>query len=367
VTPADDARFLALALSLGARALGQVWPNPAVGCVIVDSAGRIAGRGVTAPGGRPHAESIALVEAGPRARGATAYVSLEPCAHHGRTPPCADALIAAGVARVVTAIDDPDPRTAGQGHARLAAAGVEVAAGRAVEAAARLHRGFFTRVRHGRPMVTLKLATSLDGRIATATGESRWISGPEARARVQLLRATHDAVMVGAGTARADLPALLPRGMRAPTRPVRIVVAASLDLPRCGPLWEATADAPLWLLHTAAAPQESRAAWAGQGAEAIESAEAPGGGVAPDAALALLGARGLTRVLCEGGGRLGAALLAADCVDEVVLFTGGSMLGADARPALGALGLAHLAQAPRFALVSSETVGPDVMTRWERR
>jgi diaminohydroxyphosphoribosylaminopyrimidine deaminase/5-amino-6-(5-phosphoribosylamino)uracil reductase len=366
VSPQDDARFLALALSLGARALGRVWPNPAVGCVIVDSAGRIAGRGVTAPGGRPHAETVALAEAGPRARGATAYVSLEPCAHHGRTPPCADALVAAGIARVVTAVEDPDPRTAGQGHARLAAAGVEVAPARAAAAGERLHRGFFTRVRSGRPMVTLKIATSLDGRIATAAGESRWISGPESRDRVQLLRASHDAVMVGGGTARADLPALLPRGLRAADPPVRIVVAASLDLPRAGPLWEATAAAPLWLLHTEAATAESRAAWAVRGAETFSCTGAAGGGVDVAAALAHLGGRGLTRVLCEGGGRFGAALLAAGCVDELVLFTAGSALGADARPALGALGLDRLSEAPSFALVSVETSGADVMTRWER-
>ncbi len=173
---------MALALSLGARGQGRVWPNPAVGCVIVRE-GRIVGRGWTAAGGRPHAETVALAQAGEAARGATAYVSLEPCAHHGRTPPCAEALVAAGVARVVTALGDPDPRVAGRGHAILRRAGIAVETGVLAEAAAAAHQGFLTRVRQGRPALTLKLATSLDGRIATAAGESRWITGEASRRR----------------------------------------------------------------------------------------------------------------------------------------------------------------------------------------
>ena len=185
MTP-DDARFMALALALGRRGWGQVWPNPAVGCVIVKE-GRVLGRGSTAPGGRPHAEPQALAQAGAAARGGTAYVSLEPCAHHGQTPPCAEALIAAGVGRVVSAMTDPDPRVAGGGHAMLKAAGIAVTAGVLEETARRDHRGFLMRIATGCPMVTLKLATSFDGRIATATGESRWITGPEARHAVHAM------------------------------------------------------------------------------------------------------------------------------------------------------------------------------------
>ena len=197
---------MALALSLGQRGQGCVWPNPAVGCVIVQGA-RIVGRGWTQPGGRPHAETMALAQAGDLAKRATVFVTLEPCAHHGATPPCAEALIAAGIARCVVAISDPDPRVSGKGIAKLQAAGIEVSAGCQAQEALLAHRGFFSRLQNGRPWVTLKLATSLDGRIATASGESQWITGAEARRDVHGLRACHDAVLVGGGTARADNPA----------------------------------------------------------------------------------------------------------------------------------------------------------------
>ena len=198
---------MALALSLGRRGQGACWPNPAVGCVIVKD-GRIVGRGWTQPGGRPHAETEALARAGAAARGATAYVSLEPCSHHGKTPPCAAALIKAGIARVVAPVEDSDGRVAGQGFAMLRAAGVEVSTGLRADEAERDLAGFFLKTELGRPAVTLKLASSFDGRIATASGHSQWITGPEARRWVHGMRARHDAVMVGAGTARADDPAL---------------------------------------------------------------------------------------------------------------------------------------------------------------
>ena len=198
-----DLAHMRAALALARRGLGNTWPNPAVGCVIVNE-GRVVGRGWTQRGGRPHAETEALARAGSAATGATAYVTLEPCSHHGKTPPCAEALIGARIARVVAAVEDPDPRVSGAGIARLRDAGVEVETGLCAEEAAELNAGFFCRVTHGRPLVTLKLATSLDGRIATANGESRWITGPAARERAHLLRATHDAVLVGTGTAFAD-------------------------------------------------------------------------------------------------------------------------------------------------------------------
>lgn len=321
------------ALRLAARGLGNVWPNPAVGCVIVN-AGRVVGRGWTQPGGRPHAERMALDQAGAAARGATAYVTLEPCAHHGRTPPCAEALVQAGVARVVTSLTDPDPRVAGRGHAILRAAGVEVVEGVRSEAAAALQRGFLTRVTQGRPMVTLKLATSFDGRIATAAGESRWITGPAARRHVHQLRLTHDAVMVGAGTARADRPALNVRGFGAVRQPVRVVIAGA-PIPELPP--EDDAHGPLWVLP----------------------------GPLPEA-LAELGRRGLTRVFCEGGGQLAAALLAAGLVDELAGYTAGVVLGGDGRAAVGPLGLGALADAPRFRLVETRALGGDVFHRWVR-
>ncbi len=362
--PHDDTRFMALALSLGRRGMGQCAPNPAVGCVIVRD-GRILGRGVTAPGGRPHAEPLALAQAGATARGATAYVTLEPCMHHGRTPPCAEALIAAGVARVVAPFDDTDPRVSGQGFAALRAAGIEVETGVLAEEAARDHAGFLLRNAEGRPMVTLKLATSFDGRIATASGHSQWITGPQARRAVHAMRARHDAVMVGAGTARADDPMLTVRGMGVRRQPVRVVVSRRLDLPLTWQLAQSAGEAPLWLCHGDGVDPELAAAWQGLGARLLPCAVVAGQ-VEPGSVLRALGAAGLTRVLCEGGGALAASLMSAGLVDELVGFTAGLAIGAEGLPGLGALGLSRLDEAPRFELVETRPLGGDVMHRWMR-
>ena len=354
-------RYMVLALTLGARGLGQVWPNPAVGCVIAKE-GRIVGRGWTQPGGRPHAETEALRQAGEDARGATVYVTLEPCAHQGQTPPCAEALTAAGVARVVSAMEDPDPRVSGSGHARLTAAGIPVHTGLLAEAAAALQKGFLTRLRDGRPMVTLKLATSLDGRIATASGESSWITGPDARRAVHALRARHDGVLIGAGTARTDDPMLTVRGIGAVRQPVRIVATSDLHLPRNGALARSATEVPLWLM-TAAGTDPGF--WPETGARlfAVASKDRQ---IDPAEMLQALGAAGLTRVLCEGGGQLAASLLRAGLVDEIVGFTAGLMLGSEGRSATGPLMLAALADAPRFRLAGVDAVGGDVMHRWVR-
>ena len=329
----DDARHMDQALVLARRGLGNTWPNPAVGCVIIRD-GVVVGRGWTQPGGRPHAEVMALAQAGAAARGATAYVTLEPCAHHGKTPPCAEALVRAGIACVVSALTDPDPRVAGRGHAILRAAGVEVREGLRADMARELQQGFLSRITRGRPMLTLKLANSFDGRIATASGESQWITGPEARRHSHMLRLIHDAVMVGGGTARADRPALNVRGFGPVRQPVRIVVSAS-DLPEMpaedgdhGPLWQLSGP--------------------------------------PEAVMAELGRRGLTRVFCEGGGELAASLLRAGLVDRLVGYTAGMALGADGRPSVAGLGLAHLADAPRFRLIETRRLGADVLHLWQR-
>ncbi|ETX27366.1 5-amino-6-(5-phosphoribosylamino)uracil reductase [Roseivivax isoporae LMG 25204] len=356
---------MAHALRLGRRGAGRTWPNPAVGCVIVRD-GHVVGRGWTQPGGRPHAEALALERAGAAARGATAYVSLEPCAHHGRTPPCADALIAAGIARVVAPMQDTDARVSGRGFARLRAAGLEVVTGIGADEAARDHAGFFMRIETGRPRVTLKLATSFDGRIATATGESRWITGPAARAVVHGLRASHDAVMVGAGTARADDPDLTVRGRGAVMQPVRIVASRLLDVPLMGRLARTARDVPVWMVHGPEAHPETRRAWEGLGARLIPC-PLQGRQLDPAALLAALGGAGLTRVFCEGGGTLAATLLAADLVDELVGFTAGLAIGAEGQPAIGALGLDRLDAAPRFRLVDTRPAGGDVLHRWVRR
>jgi len=359
VNRALDRRFMALALSLGRRGLGRVWPNPNVGCVIVRD-GRILGRGRTADGGRPHAETQALAQAGTAARGATAYVTLEPCAHHGQTPPCADALVAAGVARVVIAAQDPDPRVAGRGIERLRAAGIAVETGLMEDEARGDLAGFLSRVERGRPFVTLKLATSLDGRIATGAGESRWITGPEARTRVHMMRARHDAVMVGGGTARADDPMLNVRGLGIDRQPVRVVLSRRLDLPLDGALARSAREVPLWLCH---GPEADAAPWRALGAESL-SCPISAGQLDPAAVLQALGAAGLTRVFCEGGAGLAASLLGAGLVDELVLFTAGCAIGAEGTPALSAMGIGALADAPRLRLAGQDRVGGDVMSVW---
>ncbi len=356
---AADLRYMALALALGRQGQGAVWPNPAVGCVIVQG-GRIVGRGRTADGGRPHAETRALTQARDAARGATAYVTLEPCAHHGRTPPCADALIAAGVARVVVAADDPDPRVSGRGLARLRDAGIEVETGLRGDEAREDLAGFLLRITRSRPFVTLKLAASLDGRIATATGESRWITGPEARRRVHLMRARHDAVMVGGGTARADDPMLNVRDLGIERQPVRVVLSRRLDFPRDGALARSARETPLWVCHD---PAADSGPWKALGAVSLPC-EISGGQVVPAAALAALADQGITRLFCEGGAGLAASLLQAGLVDELVLFSAGVVIGAEGTPALSAIGLDRLAAAPRFGLHSSERVGGDMMTVW---
>ncbi|MEM0947379.1 MAG: bifunctional diaminohydroxyphosphoribosylaminopyrimidine deaminase/5-amino-6-(5-phosphoribosylamino)uracil reductase RibD [Pseudomonadota bacterium] len=366
MTDPADARFMGAAIAYGARGLGRVWPNPAVGCLIVKD-GRVISRGRTEIGGRPHAEVRALERAGPAARGATAYVSLEPCAHYGKTPPCAEALIDAGVARVVVPVEDPDPRVAGRGIGKLRTAGIDVEIGVGQSLAEDVHKGFFTLIRHGRPAVTLKLATSFDGRIATATGESRWITGDAARRRVHALRLSHDAVLVGGGTARADDPDLTVRGFGPVRQPVRIVAARQLDLPADGRLATSARDVPLWLVHGARdIDPDRRAMWEGLRADLIGVPVGPGSRIDPAAMLSALGERGLTRVFCEGGGTLASSLLNAGLVDEILGFQAGLILGAEGRPAIGAMGVDVLAEAPRFQLARAEPVGADVLTRWVR-
>lgn len=357
-------RYMALALSLGRRGQGRVWPNPAVGCVIVKH-GFIVGRGWTQPDGRPHAETVALAQAGTAARGADVYVSLEPCAHEGRTPPCANALVSAGVARVFVACEDPDPRVDGAGVALLKAAGIEVQTGILRNAAIEDHAGFFARVELERPFVTLKLASSFDGRIATGTGESKWITGPHARRRVHAMRARHDAVMVGGGTARKDDPSLTVRGLGTNWQPARVVVSRRLDLPLMGALARTAKDVPLILCHGHDADQTLIRTWQDLGATLL-SCRASGGQLEPLDVLRQLAGHGLTRVFCEGGSALAASLLEADLVDELVGFTAGLAIGAEGLPSVGALGLGRLSDAPRYKLKRLEKIGGDALHRWVR-
>ena len=377
-----DLTHMSAALALAARGLGATWPNPSVGCVIVSASGQVVGRGRTSTRGRPHAETQALAMAGEAARNGTAYVTLEPCSHHGQTPPCADALIAAGVARVVVAQGDPDPRVSGSGLARLRAAGIDVLAGCMAEAATETLAGFFARVRLGRPLVTLKLASTLDGRIATRTGESQWITGEKSRAVGQALRGRHDAVMVGLGTVLADDPDLtcrLPGYAHRPT--VRVVADGFLRTPRTARLVASAHKNPTWLLyHTDSLPDGVSAAnaengeilpsraqlLAEAGARCVLVPQAPQG-IDLKQALSALGTRGLTRLLVEGGAKLASSLLRSDLVDRIVWFHAPGVIGGDGLPAVQGFGLEHLAQMKRFIPVHPPTtLGADVMTEFRR-
>jgi diaminohydroxyphosphoribosylaminopyrimidine deaminase/5-amino-6-(5-phosphoribosylamino)uracil reductase len=365
----DDVSHMRAALGLARRGLGQCWPNPTVGCVIVRD-GRVVGRAVTAPGGRPHAEPLALAMAGAEARGATAYVTLEPCCHHGRTGPCTDAFVAAGIARVVVAVRDCDPRVNGQGIARLRAAGVAVEEGLLAAEAEALNAGFFLRIRHNRPLVTLKLATTLDGRIATRAGESRWITGEPARRAAHALRGRHDAVLVGVGTVLADDPDLTCRieGFRA-TPLVRVVADSHLRTPLTCRLVATAKAAPTWILARHGADRD-RAYALGQAGVAVVTVETAGDGaqlgVDLSRALQVLAARGITRVLAEGGAQLAAALLRADAVDRIAWFHAPAVLGADGWPAAQAFGVSALAAMPRFTRTGAMPLGDDMLTEFAR-
>ena len=360
-----DDIHMAHALALAARGLGRTWPNPAVGCVIVQG-DRVVGRGWTQPGGRPHAEVRALEQAGARALGATAFVTLEPCAHHGQTGPCAEALIAAGVARVVSAMTDPDPRVQGRGHAMLRAAGIAVTEGVMEVRARTLNAGFLLRVTQGRPLVTLKLAMSLDGRIANAAGESRWITGPMARRAVHAMRATHDAVMVGIGTVLADDPDLTVRDLGCAHQPLRLVLDTHLRLPPGSRLVRSAAETPVWVCHGPKAEPATCKQLLQAGVTLIAGATGPSGQVDLTQTLQTLGARGLTRLFCEGGGRVAAAMIAADLADRLVTFHAGHAFGATGTPAIGPLTATPLGQ-PNFTLDRIEQIGHDSLSHWNRR
>jgi diaminohydroxyphosphoribosylaminopyrimidine deaminase/5-amino-6-(5-phosphoribosylamino)uracil reductase len=355
------------ALALARRGLGAVWPNPAVGCVIVKN-GRVVGRGWTQPGGRPHGETEALRRAGEAARGAVAYVSLEPCCHWGRTPPCVDALVTAGVRRVVVALEDPDPRVAGEGLRRLRAAGLDVEVGLCAEEAAEVNAGFLSRLRLGRPLVTLKFATSLDGRIATASGESQWITGPPARERAHALRASHDAIMVGTGTVIADDPQLTCRLPGLDHRsPVRVVIDRHLRIPPAARLIADARRIPTWVLTLRSADPARRATFLANRITLIDVDPDREGQVDLAAALKALGEHGITRLLVEGGAGLVAAFLRARLVDRLVWVHAPLVIGGEGVPAIAGLDLAALADARAFERLSTETIGDDVLTTFRVR
>jgi diaminohydroxyphosphoribosylaminopyrimidine deaminase / 5-amino-6-(5-phosphoribosylamino)uracil reductase len=364
---AADQRFMQLALTLGRRGQGRTWPNPAVGAVVVKD-GVIVGRGWTQPGGRPHAEPEALARAGEAARGATLYVTLEPCSHVGKSPPCADAIIAAGVARVVSAIEDPNPEVAGQGHARLRAAGITVDIGLGAMEAARDHAGHFRRIRDKRPHVILKLAVSSDDKIGAAGRKPVAISGEAARARVHLLRAQCDAILVGIGTVLADDPLLTCRlpGMEARS-PVRVVLDRSLRIPGASRLVHSARETPLWVMTSSLSEAPAAMKLGAAGAQVIRVATtATPPGLDLTAVLHTLADKGITRLLVEGGARVASSFVAAGLVDEVWLLRGSDAVGADGVAALDALPLSAITQSPLFAQRASEPLQSDTLIIYER-
>ena len=353
---------MACALELGRRGLGRTHPNPAVGAVVV-RAGRVVGRGWHARAGEAHAEIVALRDAGARARGATLYCTLEPCTTSGRTPPCVGAVISSGVRRVVVGTIDPHPRVRGRGLRALRAAGIEVSSGIEESAARELIRGFVSVVTRGRPWVRLKLGTSLDGRIATRSGDSRWVTGAAARARVHLWRDEFDGVLVGSGTALADDPLLTCR-RRGGRDPVRIVLDRRLRLP-VGARMLVDGRSPVWIVTDGRAPPVRRRRLEAAGARVLVVTPAPS--VAwIDTVLGELARQGLTSLLVEGGAGIAAALVVADRVDEFALFQAPLLIGADGVPIIEGMGVTRLSDAPRLACVATERIGSDVLLCFER-
>jgi diaminohydroxyphosphoribosylaminopyrimidine deaminase / 5-amino-6-(5-phosphoribosylamino)uracil reductase len=365
---AADQRFMQLALTLGRRGQGRTWPNPAVGAVVVRD-GNIVGRGWTQPGGRPHAEPEALNRAGAAARGATLYVTLEPCSHVGKSPPCADAIIAAGVARVVSAIEDPNPEVAGQGHAKLRAAGIAVDIGLGGVEAARDHAGHFRRVRDRRPHVILKLAVSSDDKIGAAGRTPVAITGAAAKDRVHLLRAQCDAILVGIGTVQADDPLLTCRlpGMDARS-PVRVVLDRALRISGTSRLVHSARETPLWVVTSSLAEAPAAVKLGAAGAQVIRVATttAPPPGLELSAVLHALSDRGITRLLVEGGARVASSFVSAGLVDEIWLLRGRHAIGTDGVSALEALPLTAITHSPAFKQRACETLQDETLTIYER-
>jgi diaminohydroxyphosphoribosylaminopyrimidine deaminase/5-amino-6-(5-phosphoribosylamino)uracil reductase len=368
---ARDARLMAAALSLGRRNLGSTWPNPAVGALVVGTEGGepvIVARGFTAKGGRPHAEAAALAAAGESARGTTLYVSLEPCAPHGATAPCANAIITAGVARVVVPMEDPNPLVAGKGITLLKAAGVAVTTGVCAAEAAIEHAGHIRRVRDGRPHLILKLAVSADGKSGLAGRRPVDISGDASRAEAHMLRAISDAVVVGVGTVLADDPILTCRlpGM-AERSPIRIVLDGGLRTPLASRLVNSSAEVPLWLVARGDAPAEAEEKLSAAGADVLRVKAGADGRLDLAAAFKALGARGLTRLLIEGGPILSAALIKSDLVDEAVVVLSPKVLGDAELPAIEDMPLSALLECPRLKVLERRSIGQDRSTRLVRR
>jgi diaminohydroxyphosphoribosylaminopyrimidine deaminase/5-amino-6-(5-phosphoribosylamino)uracil reductase len=362
--PAQDQRFMELALALGRRGLGRTWPNPAVGAVVVKD-GVILGRGWTQPGGRPHAETEALKRAGRAARGGTLYVTLEPCSHHGKTPPCVDGIIRAGIARVVSAYDDPNPEVSGQGYGKLRERGIAVETGLGAEEAGRTHVGHVRRMQDGRPHVLLKLAVTADGKAGASGRRPIEITGAEARRHVHLMRARSDAILVGIGTVLADDPLLNCRlpGMTGQS-PIRVVLDARLRIPLSTAVIATATETPTWVFAAPAASAMSEEFLRTKGVEVFRVA-AEKGRLDVTQVLKILAERGITRLMVEGGPTVAAAFVQADLVDEVALFRSPNEMG-EGIDALEGLPLTALTHSPKLRPLTSAAIGPDTLQMYER-
>ncbi len=359
----DDARYMALALALGRRGLGNAWPNPAVGAVIVKD-GVIVGRGWTQAGGRPHAEVEALKQAKRAAHGATLYATLEPCSHTGKTPPCADAIIKAGIKRVVSAIEDPNPEVAGQGHEKLRAKGIAVQIGLGADEARRAHAGHITRIQKARPFVTLKLALSKDDRIGLAGRKPVALTGDEARDRVFLMRAQHDAILVGIGTVLSDNPHLtcrLPSMME--RSPVRVVLDARLRLPLSLSVASTVSDTPTWVFASHKASDIAVDILQQRGCKVFR-VDDHNGELDLNAVLKILAEQGITRLMVEGGAKVAKSFVEAGLVDEAALLRADKTIGADGVGALDGMPLSKLTAGMTSCGV--ETLGADTLEVFER-
>ncbi|UCG38921.1 MAG: bifunctional diaminohydroxyphosphoribosylaminopyrimidine deaminase/5-amino-6-(5-phosphoribosylamino)uracil reductase RibD [bacterium] len=358
MTGIDDRRFMARALKLAARGQGTTHPNPMVGAVVVKK-GVVVGEGWHRKPGEPHAETLALQRAGRAARGATVYVNLEPCDHHGRTPPCTRAIIGASVARVVAACEDPHPLVSGRGIHHLREAGIRVDLGVLRERAEELNRAFLHHARGAVPYVTLKLASTLDGRIATSGGESRWITGEQARRRVHLLRAQADAVLVGVGTVVMDDPRLTVRNVRRRGQPFRVVLDPSLRTPLESHIVRSASDGRTLIVLGRGVSAGRRRAYQEKGVRFLPLPRRSGRFLWPDLARGL-SELGVLHLLVEGGSRTAAWFLASSAVQRLELFMAPAVLGEEGVPAVGPLSVERLALAPRFRLKQYRLVGGDL-------
>lgn len=368
IDPALDRRLMAAALRIGRRNLGRTGTNPAVGALIVrpDGTPTVIGRGWTAVGGRPHAETQALAEAGDAARGATAYVTLEPCAHEGQTPPCAEALVVAGVARVVTTMTDPDPRVSGKGLRILKAAGIEVTSG-VLEAEATLaHGGHIRRVTAGRPWVTLKLAISADGMIGRRVGERMMVTGPPAIDRVHAMRSEYDGIMIGIGTVDIDDPRLTVRGPLQPkSQPTRIVLDETARIALDSHLVQSAREVPFWLMVSDAA-DDAKVRLLEEAGVAVKRVGTGSGGLDLSAVFSRLAEDGLSRILVEGGSKVAASLVSLDLADEVVFIRAPVVVGPEGVRALAGQALSAVERSPRYRLIDDAMLGEDRLRRYVR-